>query len=124
MFVGDAAAATDVMTGEGIGQALLTGRVAAEAIIAGGALHADSAMRRYERSVAHHLFADHRMSNRLGAVLTSRRGTEARCGSCSQRKLGKANFARWMFEDEPRASPLTGRGTGRFPAGRARTVNR
>ena len=43
LFVGDAAAATDVMTGEGIGQALLTGRVAAEAIIAAGALQPDSA---------------------------------------------------------------------------------
>ena len=38
LFVGDAAMATDVMTGEGIGQALLTGRLAAEAIIAAGAL--------------------------------------------------------------------------------------
>ena len=36
LFVGDAAAATDVMTGEGIGQALLTGRLAAEAILAAG----------------------------------------------------------------------------------------
>src|SRR5262249_22244203 len=37
LFTGDAAMATDVMTGEGIGQALLTGRLAAEAIVAGGA---------------------------------------------------------------------------------------
>ncbi len=36
LFAGDAAGATDVMTGEGIGQALLTGRLAAAAIIAGG----------------------------------------------------------------------------------------
>jgi geranylgeranyl reductase family protein len=34
LFVGDAATATDALTGEGIGQALLTGRLAAEAIIA------------------------------------------------------------------------------------------
>ena len=33
MFTGDAAAATDPMTGEGIGQALLTGRLAAEALL-------------------------------------------------------------------------------------------
>ena len=33
LFAGDAAAATDVMTGEGIGQALLTGRLAAAAIV-------------------------------------------------------------------------------------------
>ncbi len=37
LFVGDAACATDPMTGEGIAQALLTGRRAAEAILAGGA---------------------------------------------------------------------------------------
>src|SRR5690606_33811034 len=34
LFVGDAAAASDVLTGEGIGQALLTGRLAAEAVAA------------------------------------------------------------------------------------------
>ncbi len=33
MFVGDAAAVTDPMTGEGIGQAILTGRLAAEALL-------------------------------------------------------------------------------------------
>ena len=33
LFVGDAAMATDPMTGEGIGQALLTGRWAAESIV-------------------------------------------------------------------------------------------
>ena len=43
LFVGDAAAATDPMTGEGIGQALLTGVLAAEAIDAGGL---DAATRR------------------------------------------------------------------------------
>ena len=36
LFVGDAAGATDVLTGEGIGQALLTGTLAAEAIVAHG----------------------------------------------------------------------------------------
>jgi len=36
LFAGDAVAADDVMTGEGIGQALLTGRLAAEAIVAAG----------------------------------------------------------------------------------------
>ena len=38
MFVGDAAAVTDPMTGEGIGQAILTGRLAAEALLADGNL--------------------------------------------------------------------------------------
>ena len=45
LLTGDAAMATDVMTGEGIGQALLTGRLAAEAIVAAGALRPDVARR-------------------------------------------------------------------------------
>ena len=61
-FVGDAAMATDTMTGEGIGQALLTGRLAAEAMIAGGALAADEVAKTYRSTVRHHLLADHKMS--------------------------------------------------------------
>jgi menaquinone-9 beta-reductase len=109
LFVGDAAAATDVMTGEGIGQALLTGRLAAEAITA--ALDSPAEVcGRYEREVGHHLFADHRMSKRLGRVLAHPRGARgairlvAICG-----KWGRQNFARWMFEDEPRAIVTTPR---------------
>jgi geranylgeranyl reductase family protein len=103
LFVGDAAAATDVMTGEGIGQALLTGRLAAEAIAADLDAPTEVAAR-YEREVAHHLFADHRMSKRLGRVLASPRGARGAirvvAGSGA---WGRRNFARWMFEDEPRA---------------------
>ena len=40
LFTGDAAAASDVMTGEGIGQALLSGRVAAEAVLEAGSAEA------------------------------------------------------------------------------------
>ena len=64
LLTGDAAAATDVMTGEGIGQALLTGRLAAEAVLAGGARQPDLVAGRYEHDVRHHLLADHRMSAR------------------------------------------------------------
>ncbi len=49
LLVGDAAMATDVMTGEGIGQALLTGRLAAEAIVAGGRARPDRRRRRLPR---------------------------------------------------------------------------
>lgn len=104
LFAGDAAAATDVMTGEGIGQALVTGRLAAEAIAAGGALQPDVTARRYRREVAAHLFADHRMSKRLGRVLRhplGARGAIRVVGASGT--WGRRNFARWMFEDEPRA---------------------
>jgi geranylgeranyl reductase family protein len=104
LFVGDAAAATDVMTGEGIGQALLTGRFAAEAITSGGALQPDVVSRRYISAVEHHLFADHRMSKRLGAVLKHAAGARGAIGIvASSGEWGRRNFARWMFEDEPRA---------------------
>lgn len=106
LFVGDAAAATDVLTGEGIGQALLTGRLAAEAILAGG--DALSIADRYRREVHADLVADHAMSRRLGRVLGSRRGAEAALRIvASSGGWGRRNFARWMFEDEPRAIALT-----------------
>ncbi len=104
LFVGDAAAATDVMTGEGIGQALLTGRLAAQAIIAAGADASDSASAQYEREAQRHLFADHRMSKRLGVVLKHPRGANAAIRIVANSGTwGRRNFARWMFEDEPRA---------------------
>ena len=108
LLAGDAAMATDVMTGEGIGQALLTGRLAAEAIVANGALDAGAVADDYRAAVRQHLVADHRMSVRLGRVLAHRRGARAavaildHAGAWSRR-----NFARWMFEDEPRAVALT-----------------
>jgi len=107
-FVGDAAAATDVMTGEGIGQALLTGRLAAEAIIAAGALRPGLAADTYEREVDHHLLADHKMSLTLGKALAHERGARGAIRIVgASGPWGKRNFARWMFEDEPRAVALT-----------------
>ena len=106
LFVGDAAAATDVLTGEGIGQALLTGRLAAEAVLAGG--DARTIADRYRREVRDDLVADHAMSRRLGRVLGSRRGAEAALRIvATSGGWGRRNFARWMFEDEPRAIALT-----------------
>jgi geranylgeranyl reductase family protein len=108
LFVGDAAAATDVMTGEGIGQALLTGRLAASSILTAGATRPDDAVARYERSVRRHLFADHRMSLALGRVLRSPRGASGAIRVVSSSGTwGRRNFARWMFEDEPRSIALT-----------------
>ena len=108
LLTGDAAMATDVMTGEGIGQALLTGRLAAEAIIDAGALDPDAAGRRYEAAVRHHLVADHRMSARLGRILAHERGARGAIRILeAPASWGRRNFARWMFEDEPRALALT-----------------
>ena len=108
IFTGDAAMATDVMTGEGIGQALLTGRLAAEAIVAGGATQPEVAASIYEREVRHHLRADHKMSFALGKVLAKSWGARAAIRVvAASGPWGQRNFARWMFEDEPRAIALT-----------------
>ena len=102
-FVGDAAMASDTMTGEGIGQALLTARLAAEAIIAGGALDAVGAAGRYRSTVQHHLLADHKMSAWLSKVLSHELGARGAIRLLSTSEWSRRNFARWMFEDYPRA---------------------
>lgn len=106
LFVGDAAMATDTLTGEGIGQALLSGSLAAEAIIQGGL--PVEVRTTYAQSVRHHLLADHRMSLRLSKILARRRGARGAIAIVAKSgNWGKRNFARWMFEDEPRAIALT-----------------
>ena len=107
LFVGDAARVTDVMTGEGIGQSVLSGRLAAEAIIAAGALQPAAVMANYESAIRHHLFADHRMSAVLGGLLAHERAAGGAMRLVSFNDWTKRNFARWMFEDEPRAVVLT-----------------
>ena len=107
LIVGDAAMATDTMTGEGIGQALLTGRLAAEAILRAGALHPALADEAYEHDVRHHLLADHRMSAVLSRALRSERGARGALRLADSSDWTRRNFARWMFEDEPRAVALT-----------------
>jgi len=105
LFVGDAAAATDLMTGEGIGQALLTGRLAAEAIVRGRDVAA-----RYTADVRAELLADHKMSVLLGRALKHRKGARAAIWIVEHSGgWGRRHFARWMFEDEPRAIALTPR---------------
>ncbi len=107
LFVGDAARATDTMTGEGIGQALLTGRLAAEALLVAGALEPHAARAHYEHSVRHHLLADHKMSATLARALRSERGARGAIRLVGINDWTRRNFARWMFEDEPRAVLFT-----------------
>lgn len=106
-FVGDAVAATDVMTGEGIGQALLTGMLAAEAIEATGPHGARLATAHYERAVDEHLVADHRMSTLLVRAIQHRKGARTALRLAGLTPWTRRNFARWLFEDYPRAVAVT-----------------
>jgi len=108
LFVGDAAAATDPMTGEGIGQALLTGRWAAEAIIANPANPAACATA-YEHSVETELAVDHRFAERLMAVLRRPLGARGAVRIAGLSNWTRRNFGRWLFEDYPRALLTTPR---------------
>lgn len=109
LFTGDAAMATDQLTGEGIGQALLTGMEAAEAIVATAGADPDAAGARYRRAVRRHLVADHRMSVALTRLTAHRRAVDAGIRLVNSSAWTRRNFARWMFEDEPRAAVLTPR---------------
>lgn len=99
MWVGDAAAATDPMTGEGIGQAIETGRLAVECIVEAG----NAAPSAYERSLEKGMIKDHGLARTLSGVLATRRGAQWSVNVAAATPWTRRNFARWLFEDYPRA---------------------
>jgi flavin-dependent dehydrogenase len=107
LFVGDAAAATDPMTGEGIGQALLTARLAAESLLAAGPFRPEAAASAYQRAVRRELVPDVRMSNLLIRALRHRKGARAAVRVAGASPWTRRNFARWLFEDYPRGFATT-----------------
>ena len=109
LFVGDAARAADPMTGEGIGQALETGTLAAEAVLAAGALRPADAAAHYATAVRRGLAVDNRWAGALSHVLRSpRRAHAALLAACVTDRTRRI-FGRWLFEDFPRAAPLSSR---------------
>ncbi|MCB1026734.1 MAG: hypothetical protein KDB24_03100, partial [Microthrixaceae bacterium] len=102
MYVGDAAATGDPMTGEGIAQAMVSGRLAAEAVRSGGTAA-------YERAARAALLADHRMSVTLTRALSHRKGAQIALALTGTSGWTRRNFARWLFEDYPRALLFTPR---------------
>ena len=109
LFAGDAACVSDPLTGEGIGQALLSGVLAARAILEGGAQSPSKTQSNYRRSIRKHLFADHRMSASLGYVMRSQLCARSGLRLADITPWTRKKFARWMFEDEPRAALFTPR---------------
>jgi menaquinone-9 beta-reductase len=117
LFVGDAAAASDRLTGEGIAQALLSGILAAGAIAGTDGTRADGTRgeapavvtARYRRAVRRALVADHRTSMLLIRAVRHRRGVRAGLRLAGATEWTRRNFARWLFEDYPRALLATPR---------------
>lgn len=108
LFAGDAAAACDVMTGEGIGQALQTGLMAADAINAHWG-DPDAAGAAYEREVLAELGPDDRMSVLLTRALRHRKGASIAIWITNRSEWCRRNFVRWLFEDSPRGLLFTPR---------------
>ena len=105
LFVGDAAGVVDPMTGEGIAQALETGTLAARAVAYGG--HPSNVAAQYRTAVRDALGTDLRFAGALQRVLRSPVGARAALGAAGLTPWTRRNFARWMFEDYPRAIVLT-----------------
>ncbi|MGH9071763.1 MAG: hypothetical protein ACRDX8_11505 [Acidimicrobiales bacterium] len=107
MFVGDAARAGDPMTGEGIGQALETGVLAARAILRAGAMRPGHAATQYHRAVGSGMGLDNALASQLARALAHRKGARGAVRIAASSPWRATHFARWMFEDFPRALPAT-----------------
>lgn len=107
LFVGDAAGVVDPMTGEGIAQALDTGVLAARAIERSATPPVVTA--RYRRDVQRTLGTDLWFARTLQHLLRSPLGARATIRAAGLTPWTRRNFARWMFEDYPRAAILTPR---------------
>ncbi|MBK5221875.1 MAG: geranylgeranyl reductase family protein [Acidimicrobiia bacterium] len=108
LFVGDAARAPDVLTGEGIGQALVTGRLAAATLIGDGRsdMEQTAVAARYSAAVHEELSADHRMASILTTVMSNRTRAELAIRTVGLTEWNRRNFGRWLFEDSPRGIAL------------------
>jgi geranylgeranyl reductase family protein len=107
LFVGDAAAVVDPMTGEGIAQAIETGMLAAAAIADGDPLDPGSTGDRYRRTVARSLGTDLRFAAALQRLLARPQAARGAIRTVDTNDWTRRNFARWMFEDYPRAALFT-----------------
>ena len=62
---------------------------------------------RYRDTLHHDLVADHRMSALLVRALQHRKGARAAVRVAGATPWTRRNFARWLFEDYPRAVAVT-----------------
>ena len=94
LFAGDAAGVVDPMTGEGIAQAIETGMLAAESIATGSD---------YTQLVHRALGRDLRFAAALQKILRHPLGAHAAIRVVDLAPWTRRQFARWMWEDYPRA---------------------
>jgi geranylgeranyl reductase family protein len=105
-YVGDAAAAADPFTGEGIAQALETAMAAAGAIIRHGVDDPLRAASAYRDETEGLLGLEQRVGRRISSLLTSPRGTEAAIRIVGLNRWTRRNAGRWLYEAYPRTVPF------------------
>lgn len=105
LFAGDAASVVDPMTGEGVAQALESGMLAAHAVADGGPVAAVAA--RYRTTIDRELGRDLRFARRVQRILRTPTSAAGALALVDTSAWTRRNFARWMFEDYPRALLLT-----------------
>ncbi len=103
LFTGDAAAITDPMSGEGIGQAIESGRMAVDAVVTEGIDHPTAVRDRYQNDLRRTIGRDHRLAQALSQLLARPWVAEAALAATGATAWTRENFARWLFEDYPRA---------------------
>jgi hypothetical protein len=92
------------MTGEGIGQALETGVLTAQAIVGAGPTRPVDAASWYAHEVSTGLALDNRLAGFLSRhAVAHGKGARAAIGVAGLNQWTRRNFARWLFEDYPRA---------------------
>ncbi len=107
LFVGDAARAPDPLTGEGIAQALETAELAARTISIWASYGPIAVAAIYRAAIAKRFALDDLASRAFSRVLGNERGATAWFDLATHNTWSRRQFARWMFEDHPRALPLT-----------------
>ncbi|HXZ82622.1 MAG TPA: NAD(P)/FAD-dependent oxidoreductase [Acidimicrobiales bacterium] len=108
LFAGDAACAADPFTGEGVGQALATGTLAAQAITEASP-SPGAVANRYRAGVRRSLGRDHHLSDWCRALFSTTLGARGALRVVDGSDLVRRNVGRWLFEDYPRAIAVTPR---------------
>jgi geranylgeranyl reductase family protein len=99
LFLGDAAGTADPFTGEGIAQALESGVLAAESVIAGGVAGAAD---RYVALLGHALFTEQVMARLARSLISSPLGARAALRGTALGPRVAAIVGRWLYEEYPR----------------------
>lgn len=105
LFAGDAARVVDPLTGEGIGQALETGALAATAILR--SVEPEVVASAYRRSIKYGLKVDHEFARWLTSIVRHDAGARAVIRLAPAGPWHGQYALRWVFEDNPRAGLLT-----------------